>query len=661
MKLFLILLLFSSLCFAQYTVDDSLLVRTTFERSFDKNIIYGYLTSNDTTKVNAALLSISQSDDQTFIDSVLKVNFDKHYQYICFALGQLGQSAKSENFLLSKLSFRDSAFSNFYVLDALGKTGSSAAAKLLIDKYFSSDKKYFSGISLALNNFFQRKLIDNYSLLKILASELSDSANTIKRKYEAAFTLYRAGSSPELRDLLYKDLLRYLFAYYNSYEEYYLQYIFENFRALKYFPFDRDLLKQIHRIKSTLLRIEAAKSAVYFNFTKESEIDDYLSFLMDRNSNVSRVSAIALRNINFTNQIKNYLKQELLKLLRSRTINWNTRGELLLSFLQLYPQNNINLLAELGSLLPKRYLYRAYSKIPNSNEAKLFLISKLNSEQNKYKIEILPTFLNYLTADSVDMEIDRLVLNSISSDFPPLVSIASEGVDTTFINRNKPRLKEIIINSANNNMNNPDFIESIVSLAGLAERIDDSLYTKLLNILSGSKVYSIRKFAYTKRNLKIDFEKNDENFYTFFDNAFEYKFANINTAKGSFKIKFLPEFAPITVGSFCYLSLLKKFNDIAFHRVVPGFVIQGGDPTETGWGGPGYEIISEFSPLNYSSGMVGMASAGKDTEGSQWFVTTGSYPHLNGRYTIFAQVVEGFDIVEEIEVDDKCISIDLIY
>jgi cyclophilin family peptidyl-prolyl cis-trans isomerase len=94
--------------------------------------------------------------------------------------------------------------------------------------------------------------------------------------------------------------------------------------------------------------------------------------------------------------------------------------------------------------------------------------------------------------------------------------------------------------------------------------------------------------------------------------------------------------------------------------VVPGFVIQGGDPTGTGWGGPGYEITSEFSPLEYNRGIVGMASAGKDTEGSQWFVTTGNYPHLNGRYTIFAEVLKGMDVVEKIKQDDKILSVNLL-
>ena len=123
----------------------------------------------------------------------------------------------------------------------------------------------------------------------------------------------------------------------------------------------------------------------------------------------------------------------------------------------------------------------------------------------------------------------------------------------------------------------------------------------------------------------------------------------------------LPEYAPITVGNFCYLAERNFFSNIIFHRVVPGFVIQCGDPTGTGWGGPGYTIVSEFSQLHYSPGTVGMASAGKDTEGSQWFVTIGDFPHLDRRYTIFGFVVDGMDVVNSIDQNDKIVTVKLTH
>ena len=90
-----------------------------------------------------------------------------------------------------------------------------------------------------------------------------------------------------------------------------------------------------------------------------------------------------------------------------------------------------------------------------------------------------------------------------------------------------------------------------------------------------------------------------KNFAHFWSNAFRYKYAVVKTSKGNFKIEFLPALAPVSVGNFCYLTLKKFFNGLNFHRVVPGFVIQGGDPLGSGWGGPGYEIVSEFSDIPF--------------------------------------------------------------
>jgi len=95
-----------------------------------------------------------------------------------------------------------------------------------------------------------------------------------------------------------------------------------------------------------------------------------------------------------------------------------------------------------------------------------------------------------------------------------------------------------------------------------------------------------------------------------------------------------------------------------FHRVVSNFVIQGGDPHGDGWGTPGFAIRSEFSTLKYDeNGIVGMASAGKDTEGSQFFITHSPTPHLDGRYTIFGKVVNGIDVVNSILVGDEVVEV----
>ena len=114
----------------------------------------------------------------------------------------------------------------------------------------------------------------------------------------------------------------------------------------------------------------------------------------------------------------------------------------------------------------------------------------------------------------------------------------------------------------------------------------------------------------------------------------------------SFTIRLSPDKAPITVNSFVFLAKEGFFDGVTFHRVLDGFMAQGGDPTGTGSGGPGYKFVNEDSDLTFDkAGVIAMANAGRDTNGSQFFITFGATPHLNGGYTIFGQVVEGMETI----------------
>jgi cyclophilin family peptidyl-prolyl cis-trans isomerase len=126
--------------------------------------------------------------------------------------------------------------------------------------------------------------------------------------------------------------------------------------------------------------------------------------------------------------------------------------------------------------------------------------------------------------------------------------------------------------------------------------------------------------------------------------------ATVTMAKGgAFVIQLYPDKAPITVNSFVFLARQGYFDGTTFHRVLEGFMAQGGDPTGTGGGGPGYEFVNENSDLKFDkAGVVAMANAGPDTNGSQFFITFGPTPSLNGGYTIFGQVISGMDVVNAI-------------
>ena len=137
--------------------------------------------------------------------------------------------------------------------------------------------------------------------------------------------------------------------------------------------------------------------------------------------------------------------------------------------------------------------------------------------------------------------------------------------------------------------------------------------------------------------------------------------AVLSTEKGNFTIDLLPEDAPLTVDNFIKLAKSGYFNGLAIHRVVPNFVMQDGDPRGDGNGGPGWEIRDEINMLNFERGAVGMALSGKNTGGSQWFVTHSPQPHLDGGYTIFGRVNEtDMKIVDLIVRGDKILSVNII-
>ena len=135
-----------------------------------------------------------------------------------------------------------------------------------------------------------------------------------------------------------------------------------------------------------------------------------------------------------------------------------------------------------------------------------------------------------------------------------------------------------------------------------------------------------------------------------FDPAKSY-YAMMETNKGTMKIKLMPDVAPMHVSSTIYLTRLGFYDGIIFHRVINGFMAQGGDPLGTGTGGPGYQYDGEFDATvkHEKPGILSMANAGPGTDGSQFFLTFVPTPHLNGRHTIFGEVVDGMDVLKKIE------------
>lgn len=134
---------------------------------------------------------------------------------------------------------------------------------------------------------------------------------------------------------------------------------------------------------------------------------------------------------------------------------------------------------------------------------------------------------------------------------------------------------------------------------------------------------------------------------------------NIETDKGTIELEFYPQHAPKTVNNFIFLAGEGFYDGVSFHRVINNFVIQGGDPTASGRGGPGYRFEDELvgNPLRHEIGSISMANSGPNTNGSQFFIAHSPQPHLDGKHTVFGKVIAGQDVVNAIQQGDLMNSV----
>jgi peptidyl-prolyl cis-trans isomerase B (cyclophilin B) len=135
----------------------------------------------------------------------------------------------------------------------------------------------------------------------------------------------------------------------------------------------------------------------------------------------------------------------------------------------------------------------------------------------------------------------------------------------------------------------------------------------------------------------------------------------IVTSRGTIELALYPKHAPKTVNNFVFLAGEGFYDGVKFHRVIDDFMIQTGDPTGTGRGGPGYRFGDEVkgNPLKHERGVISMANAGPDTNGSQFFITHVPTPHLNGKHTVFGKVKKGLDVVDAIRQGDTIVSVEV--
>lgn len=661
MRLLTILFLLSNLNFAQYDSTMYDLIKTTYERRFDKQIISKYLNSDIDHQTKAAILSIAQSEDTSFVTELLNLDLKKFGSEVCFALAQIGKCERSISFLWSYLHSSPPSEQFPKIFFTIGKIGNETDLKKLVEFYNSFDGPIFpfEGISEAILQFQIRGIKSDYARA-ILENEITHQQTTKGRIEKALFTLARY----RINNFSDEDFQKLFESEYIKDDEVFRQFTLMNInRELK---INQNVLTKLLESNAPLTRIQLVNVLHFYRADPTTSlkeiIDFYIKLLDDSNPNVASQTAISIKNIKnvLSDTLNISVKNKIDSLLFDLKKSLSFKGELFLSRYELfggYEEHKI-ILNELD--LPTKFQIQFYAKNPDKEIA----FNKLAeyywiAPELQNKIEAITQILIIKSETQYEADYAQVLMNALTSNYAPLISIAADGIDSTFILTNQQMLKQIISEQIIVYKDNPDFLEAVMSLVNLSERIDKDFYKLMIEKIKSSKLYSIRKFIAAKLGIKQVGVKEFDKFEDIWSYAFKYRQAIITTTKGDVVIEFDSEIAPISVANFCLLAAKDFYNGIIFHRVVPGFVIQSGDPTATGWGGPGYDIISEYSDTDFGIGYIGMASAGKDTESSQFFIMQGSHPHLDSRYSLFAKVIQGMAVVYNITEDDEILSIKL--
>ncbi len=635
---------------AQFREDHRELVKMNYERKYDRGVVLKHLRSDDPGTVNAALLTIANSGDTSFSEDVKTLNFDVHGLYTAFALGKTG-SSEDAVFLTDKLLTVKDDNTAAAIYQAIGKTGSEQNLSRLIILFLENKLPNTSGFPLALLNFHLRK-VTGPELRNTLIKIISESGYDTGLKAYAMMVLFRTGPRPEDEYMLQQYIIPSQPS--DQWQVMLSQYALGCYIKLKTFPVSESIMLAILNTSLFEVQINGITAISNSMFDGDQKVKIYAEFMKSENKNVAIHAAANLKNLKFADSLtaKTAFETYISYMDKSES-DPEFKGTLLESLMNLFPDRADELFNKYRDSVSMAALAGIISLSKNPDEKDLsMLIERYKDETPQGKIAIAEALVKLNSEKKLSKFFDNTLLKFLDSPLPYISGTIAAGIDSAFALSHAEEINIILISKSNSEVNNPDFYETFAVYLSLAGLTGGRLSGQLKEIYSTSVISSVRALGGGAAG-----EKNPALFDLFYNTAFKYGRAEITTTAGSFIVKLHPEFAPVTTGNFIYLAMTSYFSNLRFHRVVPGFVIQGGDPSGSGWGGPGYDLISEFSPLHYKPMMMGMASSGRDTEGSQWFITTGNYPHLNWNYTIFGEVLDGQDAVKATRQGDRIIKI----
>lgn len=618
--------------------------------SQNRDSLVNYLSHQDPSYRYLAAKAFSSFKDERALDSLYTLLDDpavKVRAMAAYAIGQI-ESPNSESALISGFRQKDTMtvdnIGNANVLLSLGKVAAAPIAKFIssADGYRDMDTLLIEGQMQSLYQFGRRgiqskEMIDR-ALYVIKNKTFTDKArlyaanffsrskdlDTEKVKFQIAeafvgednpdikmalASALRHSPDPEIHDIILSQL------------DLQLDYrvTCNLLRSLSEFDYEKSLPRVLELLRSD--NIHVARSAI--GFVKNSGIPE---------------DASVYRNI------------------ARDSVDYRVKGELYEAIFSILPYY--------------------YSKTKNATRWQVQ--QQLSSTEDPYEIrayihalgqdpESYPQLMEYAT-ESESQVIKTSAIESLGKivahkDFNAVFQGYSRSI--------KNRIKEFIVEILNNS-NDEGMLAACADIisteqSGMAELIDSTeflLAAKERLSIPGQleSINAIEKALARLRGVSnpvlTKAEKLKPVNWSAYDKINDKTRAIVKTNKGNFTINFFQNEAPVSVLNFIELTNKQFYDSCAFHRVVPNFVIQTGSPRGDNYGGADHVISSELGPINYDGqGYVGMASAGRHTESTQWFVTHSPAPHLDGRYTIFGKIIAGMDVVHDIQVGDFIIDI----
>lgn len=585
---------------------------------------------------------------------------------VAFALGQIGSSAIPKA-LLDRFKKEREINVIGSILEALGKTGDSLALVRVVaftDSVVSVELQREAALALA--RFAIRGIKNNQGVQTTIA--LCSHADRDVRG-NAAYALMRM--SPFNADTSSFERVLMILGDENIFVSMHAATVLGKNKAL---IAEDALCRTAQYDPDWRVRVNSIRAIAMLPEVKEETINRMSELLRDTNEHVSLTMLDIFPEMILKTTISSKQKLSIHTILKGMIVDttaatsWRQQGEAAVALAKIFGVEENSLLIGQLSRIPERIprMLEAISLIPETGNIQIFryYLSRKDTRIAVAALNGTVTLFSHLgtTGTPVRKGIVEDIQRQLLSEETAIAATAAEVLmDSLFLSFVDPKIIAASVDTYEKR-DEPEVITAILHLAG---KIDAPETKRLLDRCTRSSNWVAAKTAMKELNVPAGDERWNAITKRSVPKHTDYDWAlldslqakpprvEIVTKRGSFVVELFPFDAPFTSILFTRLVRSEFYKNLTFHRVVPNFVVQGGDPSGTGWGGPGFSIRTEVSPLRFDRGMVGVASAGKDTEGCQFFITHSPQPHLDGRYTIFARVVEGMDIVDQIQIGDE--------